>query len=83
MEIIRQFVAGHRTGFAAYLALEIALMRRYVARGGTPEEFCTRLAPAFRRRFAPVLLERHGCEGQGLALPCSPRLMQEQPKRAA
>jgi hypothetical protein len=83
MEIIRQFIAGHRTGFAAYLALEVALMRRFIARGGSPEEFCTRLAPAFRRRFAPVLLDSHGCEGPVVALPCSPRLRQEQPRRAA
>jgi hypothetical protein len=33
-------------------------MRRYLARGGTQEEFCLRLAPVFHRRYAPVLLDR-------------------------
>lgn len=56
MELIRQFAARHPTGFAAYLALEIALMRRFIARGGSEEEFCRRLAPAFHRRYAPALL---------------------------
>lgn len=56
MEIIRRHVAAQPTGFAAYIALQCALMRRYLARGGTAEDFCQRLAPVYRRRFAPVLL---------------------------
>jgi hypothetical protein len=56
MELTRKFVAAYPTRFAAYLALEVALMRRFVARGGTEEEFCRRLAPVFHRRYAPVLL---------------------------
>lgn len=56
MEITRRFVETHPTGFSAYIALQIALMRRFVARGGTDEEFCERLAPAFHRRYAPLLL---------------------------
>jgi hypothetical protein len=57
MEVIRRFVEHHGWGFDAYMALERALMRRYIARGGSALDFCDRLAPAFRRRFAPVLLE--------------------------
>lgn len=56
MELVRQYAARHPTGLAAYLALEVALMRRFVARGGTEEEFCRRLAPAFHRRYAAALL---------------------------
>lgn len=56
MELIRKYAARHPTGLAAYLALEVALMRRFVARGGTEEEFCRRLAAAFHRRYAPALL---------------------------
>lgn len=56
METARRFVEAHPTGFAAYIALQCALMRRHVARGGTPEDFCARLAPVFRRKYAPVLL---------------------------
>jgi hypothetical protein len=57
METARRFVGGAPTRFAAYVALQCALMRRFIARGGTPEEFCSRLAPVFHRRYAPLLLE--------------------------
>lgn len=75
MEIVRRHVVNQPTRLAAYLALECALMRRFLARGGTLEEFCERLAPAFHHRFAPVLLSDPGREA---ALPpCSPRLRQD------
>ncbi|HEX8319320.1 hypothetical protein [Longimicrobium sp.] len=57
MEIVRRFLETSPTRFEAYLALQRALMRRFEARGGTTEEFCRRLAPAFHRRFGPVLLD--------------------------
>jgi len=58
MELARRFMEEYPTGFAAYTALQCALMRRYLARGGTQEEFCVRLAPAFHRRYASMLLDR-------------------------
>lgn len=57
METARRFLEANSSGFAAYIALQCALMRRFVARGGTNEEFCTRLAPVFHRKYAPMLLE--------------------------
>ncbi|HEU0053562.1 MAG TPA: hypothetical protein VFQ39_10310 [Longimicrobium sp.] len=60
MEIARRFLETYPTRFAAYTALQCALMKRYVARGGTTEDFCLRLAPAYHRRFAPLLLETQG-----------------------
>jgi hypothetical protein len=51
-------VEEYPTRFAAYTALQCALMRRFLARGGTQEEFCLRLAPVFHRRYAPMLLDR-------------------------
>lgn len=60
MEITRRFVETYPTGFGAYLALQCALMQRFVARGGTAEEFCERLAPVFHRRYAPLLLDGGG-----------------------
>lgn len=56
METARRFVDAHTSGFHAYIALQCALMRRFVARGGTDEEFCSRLAPVFHRKYAPMLL---------------------------
>lgn len=58
MEVARKYLEECPTRFAAYTALQCALMRCYMARGGTQEEFCLRLAPAFHRRYAPVLLEK-------------------------
>jgi hypothetical protein len=55
MELTGRYLAMHPTRFAAYLALEVALMRRFVAIGGTEEEFCRRLAPAFARRYGFLL----------------------------
>ncbi len=55
METARRFLDTCPTRFGAYLALQCALMRRYIARGGTAEEFCERLAPAFRRKYARLL----------------------------
>jgi hypothetical protein len=57
MEILRRYLETSPTQFEAYVALQCALMRRFVNRGGTTEDFCERLAPAFHRRYAPVLLD--------------------------
>jgi hypothetical protein len=56
METARRFLIGAPTRFAAYAGLQCALMKRFIARGGTAEEFCARLAPVFHRRYAPLLL---------------------------
>ena len=57
MELARRFLKEQPTRFAAYAALQATLMKRFLARGGTTEEFCLRLAPVFRQRYAPLLLE--------------------------
>lgn len=57
METARRFIDSSPTRFAAYIGLQAALMRRFVARGGTVEEFCLRLAPVFHRRYAPLFFE--------------------------
>lgn len=57
MEIARRYLARLPSRFEAYLALQRALMARHAARGGTEEDFCHRLAPAFRQRWAGILTE--------------------------
>ena len=76
MEILRRYVALQPTLFAAYLALQLALMRRHLARGGTLDDFCLRLAPVFHRRYGPMLLGGETAP-QPLLEVCSPRLLQE------
>jgi hypothetical protein len=60
MEIARRYLARSPSRFQAYLALQAALMNRHLARGGSMEDFCHRLAPAFRRRWAHMLREVPG-----------------------
>jgi hypothetical protein len=57
MELGRRYLARSPSRFQAYLALQRALMNRHLARGGTAEDFCARLAPAFRRRWWRLLHE--------------------------
>jgi hypothetical protein len=93
MEITRRYLIAYPTGFAAYLALQRALMYRFLARGGTPEEFCRRLAPVFRRRYAGLLgsataepvgvPEPGSLEPRALLAPPTPRLRQERLPDAA
>jgi hypothetical protein len=78
MEIMRRHIATQPTRLAAYLALQCALMRRFLARGGTAEEFCQRLAPIYHRRYAALILgENEPAPARALLAPGSPRLRQE------
>ena len=43
------------TGFEAYMALQRALIARWVARGGTEESWCNSMAPLFRRRYSVLV----------------------------
>lgn len=54
MILAHEYLARHRTPFEAYMALQRALMVRFMTRGGTEEWWCTRLAPAFRKRYTPI-----------------------------
>lgn len=56
MILAAQFRARHGSGFAAYMALQAVLLRHYLARGGTVQGWCVRLAPAFQERYAHLLL---------------------------
>jgi hypothetical protein len=49
------FLGRYQTGFTAYNALQARLLRRYLARGGTLDGWCTRIAPAFRARYGWML----------------------------
>jgi len=54
MILALRYLEKHGSPFAAYMALQTALLRHYVSRGGTEEAWCTRIAPVSRRRYAPV-----------------------------
>jgi hypothetical protein len=55
--LAQKYLARCETPFAAYMALQRALMVHYMSRGGTEENWCERIAPAFRRRYQPVFAE--------------------------
>jgi hypothetical protein len=54
MILAQQYLARHSSPFAAYMALQRSLMQHYLSQGGSAETWCNRIAPAFRRRYAPV-----------------------------
>jgi hypothetical protein len=54
------YLARHGTGFAAYMSLQQALMTRWLARGGTEESWCVRMAPLFRARYGGLVEELGG-----------------------
>ena len=55
MELLKTFCDDDRLTLARYLAMQRALMRRFIARGGSAEEFCARIAPVFRRKYGALL----------------------------
>ena len=49
------YLARYDTRLKAYNALQMALMRCFLERGGSIDEWCTRYAAAFRRRYGGML----------------------------
>jgi hypothetical protein len=43
------------SGFEAYMALQRALLARWIARGGTEESWCNSMASLFRQRYAVLV----------------------------
>jgi hypothetical protein len=56
MILAQRYLARYGTCFDAYMALQRALMQRYLTRGGTKEVWCERFAPVFRERYWPVFV---------------------------
>jgi hypothetical protein len=54
------YLARYESRFEAYMALQSALVRQYIRRGGSAEEWCRRLAPVYRRRYGPVFAQEPG-----------------------
>ena len=54
MILAQKYLARHKTPFAAYMALQRALMMHYMLRGGTEEQWCKLMAPRFHGRYAHV-----------------------------
>ena len=55
MILAQKYLARCETPFAAYMALQRALMIHYVLRGGTEESWCTHIAPHFHERYKTLL----------------------------
>lgn len=46
------------TRLRAYNMLQLRLMETFIRRGGSADAWCVRYAPAFRRRFGWMLVQR-------------------------
>lgn len=55
MELAQEYLRRHATPFQAYIELQRSLMRRYINRGGTPQQWCESLAPVYARTFRWML----------------------------
>jgi hypothetical protein len=55
MILAQKFLARYGTPFAAYMALQRALMLHYMTRGGSEEKWCSELAPLFQERYKDLL----------------------------
>jgi hypothetical protein len=55
MLLASYYLANARSPLAAYNALQVQLMRRYIGRGGTEAEWVAHYAAPFRRRFGWML----------------------------
>ena len=55
MILAQKYLARYETPFAAYMALQRALMLHYLSRGGTEQNWCERIAPLFHRRYERML----------------------------
>lgn len=52
MKILAElYLARHESQFAAYMALQRALLEHHLVRGGSVEDWCERMAPRFRQRY--------------------------------
>jgi hypothetical protein len=54
MILAQRYLARYETPFAAYMALQRALLLHYMSRGGTAEKWCAKIAPLFQRRYLTV-----------------------------
>ena len=51
MVLAARFIRDCESPFAAYMALQRCLLNRWLARGGSAEDWCARIAPRFRLRY--------------------------------
>lgn len=55
MILAQKYLARHQTPFAAYMALQRALLMHFLSRGGTEERWCECMAPIFHERYKELL----------------------------
>lgn len=55
MVLLGRFLRDCESPFQAYMELQRRLLDRWIARGGTEEAWCERLAPAFHARYGGLI----------------------------
>lgn len=70
MILAQKYLARYETPFAAYMALQRALMLHYLSKGGTEERWCAQIAPIFQRRYQPIF---EAVAGPRAALAAGPK----------
>jgi hypothetical protein len=57
MILAQKYLARYETPFAAYMALQRALMMHYLKLGGSEERWCDQIAPVFHKRYQGVFAQ--------------------------
>lgn len=55
MILAQKYLARYNTPFAAYMALQRALLIHYLTQGGSEERWCSHIAPHFHRRYQGMI----------------------------
>jgi len=55
MLLIERILPESKSPFHAYMELQRRLMHRWVARGGSEQAWCERMAPVFHARYGPLI----------------------------
>jgi hypothetical protein len=55
MMLLERLMGDCESPFHAYMELQRRLLQRWMARGGTEEAWCQRLAPAFHARYGRII----------------------------
>lgn len=55
MMLLERLMGDCESPFQAYMELQRRLLQRWMARGGTEEAWCQRLAPAFHARYGWII----------------------------
>ncbi len=59
MLLLERIVPDAKSPFHAYMELQRRLMHRWIARGGSEQAWCERMAPVFHARYGQLIEQKN------------------------